>query len=133
MSKLRADITYSHRLNSNVTSDFTVSDTNINITDIPNLMEKSNEIPVEKNNEILIEEDSDDDETDQINIENEFGEYLQGWTEMLEEERISNLNEDIDEVIDEDNIINNSIYPAIDVNAKWELKTLFKNELNLPF
>ena len=27
MSKLRADITYSHRLNSNITSDFTISDT----------------------------------------------------------------------------------------------------------
>ena len=76
MSKLRADITYSHRLNSNITSDFTISDTNINITDISNLMEKSNEIPVEKNNEILIEEDSDDNETDQINIENEFGDVL---------------------------------------------------------
>ena len=40
MSKLRADITYSHHFNSNVTSDFTISDTNINITDIPNLMKK---------------------------------------------------------------------------------------------
>ena len=48
MSKLRADITYSYCLNSNVTSDFTISDTNINITDISNLMEKNNKIPVEK-------------------------------------------------------------------------------------
>jgi len=130
MSKLRADIIYSHRLNSNITSDFTISDTNINITDIPNLinlMEKSNEIPVEKNNEILIKEDSDDDETDQINIENEFGEYLQGWSDMLNEEELANDNDDSDDTI------NNIIHPAVDINAKWMLETLFKNDLNLLF
>jgi len=127
MSKLRADIIYSHRLNSNVTSDFTISDTNINITDISNLMEKSNEILVEKNNEILIEEDSDDDETDQINIENEFGEYLQGWTDMLNEEKLANEDDDSDDTV------NNIIHPAVDINAKWMLETLFKNDLNLLF
>ena len=71
MSKLRADITYSHRLNSNnIIPDFVISETDINITDIDiNSMEK--------NNEILIENDSDsDDKYDQINIENQFGEYL---------------------------------------------------------
>ena len=127
MSKLRADITYSHHLNSNITSDFTISDTNINITDISNLMEKSNEIPVEKNNEILIEEDSDDDETDQINIENEFGEYLQGWSDMLNEEELANEDDDSDDTV------NNIIHPAVDINAKWMLETLFKNDLNLLF
>ena len=127
MSKLRADITYSHRLNSNITSDFTISDTNINITDIPNLMEKSNEIPVEKNNEILIEEDSDDDETDQINIENEFGEYLQDWSDMLNEEELVNEDDDSDDTV------NNIIHSAVDINAKWMLETLFKNDFNLLF
>lgn len=125
MSKLRADITYSHRLNSNVTSDFTISDTNINTTD--NLIEKGNdEIPVEKNNEILIEEDSDD-EDDQINIENEFGEYLQGWTDMLKEEELANDDDDSDDTVD------NITHPAVDINAKWMLETLFKNDLNLLF
>ena len=76
MSKLRADITYSHHLNnSNITSDFIMSDTNINITDIS--MEKNYELQVEENDEILIEDDSDN-EIDQIDAENEFGEYLQG-------------------------------------------------------
>jgi len=104
-----------------------LSDTNINITDISNLMEKSNEIPVEKNNEILIEEDSDDDETDQINIENEFGEYLQGWSDMLNEEELANEDDDSDDTV------NNIIHPAVDINAKWMLETLFKNDLNLLF
>ena len=126
MSKLRADITYSHRLNSNVTSNFTISDTNINITNISNLMEKSNEIPVE-NNEILIEEESDD-KTDQINIENEFGEYLQGWTDMLKEEELANNEDD-----SEDNAVDSITHPAVDTNAKLMLETLFKNDLNLLF
>ncbi|HXS59824.1 MAG TPA: hypothetical protein VN703_03320, partial [Candidatus Sulfopaludibacter sp.] len=112
--------------NSNVTSDFTISNTNINITDIPNLMEKNTEIPVEKNNEILIEEDSDD-ETDQINIENEFGEYLQGWSDMLNEEELANGDDDSDDTV------NNIIHPAVDINAKWMLETLFKNDFNLLF
>ena len=90
-------------------------------------MEKSNEIPVEKNNEILIEEDSDDDETDQINIENEFGEYLQGWSDMLNEEELANEDDDSDDTV------NNIIHPAVDINAKWMLETLFKNDLNLLF
>ncbi|CAI2199636.1 516_t:CDS:1, partial [Funneliformis geosporum] len=48
---------------------------------------------------------------------------------MLEEERISIF----DENFDENNTIDNIIYPTVDFNAKWELATLFTNKLNLPF
>ena len=121
MSKLRADITYSHHLNNfNITSDFT----NINITDIS--MEKNDELLVEKNDEILIEEDSDD-ETDQIDIGNEFDEYLQGWTDMLKEEELANNDDDSDDIVDD------ITHPAVDKNAKWILGTLFKKDLNLLF
>ena len=127
MSKLRADITYSHRLNSNITSDFTILETNSildanrknNIADTDTLMIEDNEI--------IIEEDSDD-ETDQINIEDEFGEYLQGWTDMLKEEELANNEDD-----SEDNAVDSITHPAVDTNAKWTLGTLFKNDLNLLF
>ena len=79
MSKLRANITYSHRLNSKITSDFTILNTNsILDTNRNNNIVDTNttEILMEKSNEIVIEEDSDD-EIDPINIENKFGEYLQ--------------------------------------------------------
>ena len=151
MSKLRADITYSHRLNSNITSEFNISD-NINIDELFT-NKKNNETDAannstEKNNEILIEEeeeeeeeDDDDDnnnnETDQINIENEFGEYLQGWADMLKEEELANYEDDLndeDNSSDDENIIvNNIIHPAIDTSAKWILETLLKDNLNLPF
>jgi len=127
MSKLRADITYSHRLNSNITSNFTILETNSildanrknNIADTDTLMVEDNEI--------IIEEDSDD-ETDQINIGDEFGEYLQGWTDMLKEEELANNEDD-----SEDNTVDSITHPAVDTNAKWTLGTLFKNDLNLLF
>ena len=147
MSKLRADITYSHRLNSNITSEFNISD-NINIDELftnkkNNGTDAANN-STEKNNEILIEEEEeeedDDDnnnETDQINIENEFGEYLQGWADMLKEEELANYEDDLndeDNSSDDENIIvNNIIHPAIDTSAKWILETFLKDNLNLPF
>jgi len=144
MSKLRADITYSHRLNSNITSEFNISD-DINIDELftnkeNNRTDTANNSK-EKNNEILIEEEEEeeeeDNETDQINIENEFGEYLQGWADMLKEEELANYEDDLndeDNSSDDENIIvNNIIHPAIDTNAKWILETLLKDNLNLPF
>ena len=149
MSKLRADITYSHRLNSNITSEFNISD-NINIDELftnkkNNRTDAANN-STEKNNEILIEEEDEDEEeedddnnneTDQINIENEFGEYLQGWADMLKEEELANYEDDLndeDNSSDDENIIvNNIIHPAIDTSAKWILETLLKDNLNLPF
>jgi hypothetical protein len=133
MSKLRAYITYSHLLNSKFTSDFTILNTNSildpnrnnNIVDT-----NTTEILMEKSNEILIEEDSDD-EIDPINIENEFGEYLQGWTDMLKEEELANNDDDSDDILN--STIDNIIHPAVDTNAKWILSTLFKNDLDLLF
>src|ERR1051325_3198274 len=148
MSKLRADITYSHRLNSNITSEFNISD-NINIDELftnkknnetdaaNNSTEKNNEILIEEGEEEEEEEDDDDNnnnETDQINIENEFGEYLQGWADMLKEEELANYEDDLndeDNSSDDENIIvNNIIHPAIDTSAKWILETLLKDNLN---
>jgi len=148
MSKLRADITYSHRLNSNITSEFNISD-DINIDELftnkennrtdtaNNSKEKNNEILIEEEEEENDDDDDEDNETDQINIENEFGEYLQGWADMLKEEELANYEDDLndeDNSSDDENIIvNNIIHPAIDTNAKWILETLLKDNLNLPF
>ena len=131
MSKLRADITYSHCLNSNITSNFTILETNSildanrknNIADT----DTDTDTLMVEDNEIITEEDSDD-ETDQINIGDEFGEYLQGWTDMLKEEELANNEND-----SEENTVDSITHPAVDTNAKWTLGTLFKNDLNLLF
>src|SRR4051794_19320451 len=132
MSKLRAEITYSHRLNSNEpinldTNESLFNQDRENDTGVLiNTLEENEEIfeiPIEETEEDL------DDENNQLNLENEFDEYLQDWINMLNEEEFANSDN-----FDESDIINNNnIHPANDTNAKWKLTTLFKNNLELPF
>ena len=142
MSKLRADITYSHQLQTNIllpNAQTIISDVNFS---------RYNEIEEEiltntKNNENLQETTTPlndqieklDEETEIItNLEEEFRIYLQEWADILEEEKKAFNNEEFDE-IEEENIsleLEDIIHPAINTNAKWELVSLFK-ELDLPF
>ncbi len=142
MSKLRADITYSHQLQTNISlpnAQTIISDVNFS---------RYNEIEEEiltntKNNENLQETTTPlndqieelDEETEIItNLEEEFRIYLQGWADILEEEKKAFNNKEFDE-IEEENIsleLEDIIHPAINTNAKWELVSLFK-ELDLPF
>ena len=134
MSKLRADITWNHHVNSN-----SPTPTPLNI--ITDIEDQINENPNENPNEYPDEnpeneEELDDGEgDDSANLEKEFGNYLQGWAEMLEEETLKFQNEDneIDEIDELVEItVNDIIHPAIDPNAKWNLDSLFK-ELESPF
>ena len=129
MSKLRADITYSHHLNTNTRFENTlnINELLINKNKEDNVTNTS--MPKENDHEDLMEEELDDN-TNQLNLENEFSEYLQDWVDMLKEEELA-INDENE--FDEDHIINDITYPAIDDNAKWELITLFKNDLELPF
>ena len=74
-------------------------------------------------------EDSDD-ETVEPQLQNDFGEYLQDWAEILEEEKNAELDEE-----KSDMSLNDVAHPANDINAKWDLVTLFKKNINinLPF
>jgi len=80
MSKLRADITYNHRLHNNplfTEPTIDIDDTNQNTGDLNNL-ENIND---QADNLVPAEEDPDsesDEEADESQLENEFGEYLQG-------------------------------------------------------
>ncbi|RHZ60178.1 hypothetical protein Glove_357g58 [Diversispora epigaea] len=148
MSKLRADITYSHRLISTTSKPsfnnaiFEIAEDNEN--NDQDHEENNDENLVDENlvnnnknlddDENLIDEDCDEEfeneNIDQLNIENDFGEYLQGWVEMLREEKNAIDDDNYD---DENIMVDNIIHPAVDTNAKWELTTLFKNNLKLPF
>jgi hypothetical protein len=143
MSKLRANITYSHRLKSDEISESIISDINIDELFINQNRETNREnndtiddinvLTRKGNDEISIEEESDD-ETDQTNLENEFCDYLQGWEDMLKEEESADYEDNSDDFNEsDDNIVNNITHPANDINAKWMLVTLFKNDLKLPF
>ena len=133
MSKLRADITWKHRINSNSSIQTPFS--------IVNDIEESNYINIEKNVENIeenseeedLESEEEEEEDNTFELEKEFNNYLQGWTEMLEEETSKFQNEEYEiNEIDESDITNNIIHPAIDPNAKWKLESLFK-DLEFPF
>ncbi|CAG8813687.1 30731_t:CDS:2 [Gigaspora margarita] len=73
--------------------------------------------------------DEDNEEYDLPYIfEAEFGEYLQEWVEMLDEEEEADIIKDQDDYVELDDII----HLAIDENAKWKLSGLFCS-LELPF
>ncbi|GBC10071.1 hypothetical protein RclHR1_09310006 [Rhizophagus clarus] len=138
MSKLRADITYSHRLHNNpLITEPTIDTDDSNVNQDPGNLDIINNLA---DNLVLTEENNSkesDDKADEFQLENEFGEYLQGWVEMLEEKKNAESNGNTDE--DDDNTNNSTVnihdvtHPAVDANAKWVLKTLFKDNINLPF
>jgi|SRR5436305_5126473 len=137
MSKLRADITWKHRVNSNINISLPlkiledINEDNIeeNLNDY-NEAEKNAENEKNLNNEEKEDDEEDEEEEEDLtNLEGELGNYLQGWAEMLEEESLKFQNEEF-----ETNELNvDSItHPAINSNAKWQLESLFK-ELEFPF
>ena len=137
MSKLRADITWKHRVNSNINISLplkileNINEDNIeeNLNDY-NEAEKNAENEKNLNNEEKEDDEEDEEEEEDLtNLEGELGNYLQEWAEMLEEKSLKFQNEEF-----ETNELNvDSItHPAINSNAKWQLESLFK-ELEFPF
>ncbi|RHZ86903.1 hypothetical protein Glove_42g65 [Diversispora epigaea] len=141
MSKLRADITYNHRrqektpivtvqtiiselesLKYNETLQDNTIDNTINNT-IDNIDLTDNE-----NFEVIDSSQESEEEIDEDTNSGDFGNYLQEWISMLEDEKEAFI--DLEE--NENEELENIIHPAINSNAKWELLSLFK-ELNSPF
>ncbi|CAB5199060.1 unnamed protein product [Rhizophagus irregularis] len=108
------------------------NDENSNENSNENSHESPNENPNENSNDL---EESDNEEIDLshlTDLEKEFGNYLQGWAEMLEEETLKFQNEE-NEINEVNEItVSDVTHPAVDTNAKWDLNSLFK-ELELPF
>ena len=76
------------------------------------------------------------DTTDYITTEQDWNERLKEWYELLneEEEAQSLANDDIllDNIESNNNLLSSYIHPAIDINAKWDLRDLFIRELEKP-
>ena len=139
MSKLRADITYNHRFQSNMMINQYIQHIYNDISEqqfisIESQAEAStSNIAQEQDSSRLItmDEESDnelDNENELTDFEGNFDNYLQGWADMLEEEKERFEEENIEE----EDFIEDITHPAVDKYAKWELASLFK-ELALPF
>ena len=76
------------------------------------------------------------DTTDYITTEQDWNERLKEWYELLneKEEAQSLANDDIllDNIESNNNLLSSYIHPAIDINAKWDLRDLFIRELEKP-
>ena len=137
MSKLRADITYSHRLQSNIslpTVQTIISEVESFKHNKITQEETENENTNSSDNSQIIENELNEETEVFVDSEEDFGNYLQGWADMLEEEKKGFDNENFEEISENDVFLEleNITHPAIDINAKWELASLFK-ELDLPF
>ena len=123
MSRLRADITWKHRINinSSIPTPFSI------INDI----EESNYINIEKNVEENVE--NIEENLDEENIESEEDEEEANTSELEEEtSKFENEEYEINEMDVSDVTTNDIIHPAIDPDAKWKLESLFK-DLEFPF
>uniref|UniRef100_U9U131 HAT C-terminal dimerisation domain-containing protein n=1 Tax=Rhizophagus irregularis (strain DAOM 181602 / DAOM 197198 / MUCL 43194) TaxID=747089 RepID=U9U131_RHIID len=75
MSKLRADITWKHQVNSSTSSTLI---TPLSIINDVNKNNTNDNEEIKKNNEQIPENENEEDENDNLtNLENEFGDYLQ--------------------------------------------------------
>ncbi|KAF0532298.1 hypothetical protein F8M41_011341 [Gigaspora margarita] len=154
MSKLRANIKWSHRQESNSTKLPQPSfQTNIQQETTDKNDEPSNEIEPESearhesrseeieneantategfNEEKTVESSSLEEETIELSSLEEFSQFLDVWVVISAEE-----TEELTGIDDEDNemaflSVGDIIHPAIDPNAKWNIITLF-SKLLLP-
>jgi hypothetical protein len=152
MAKLRADITYNRRfykesivsniINSTLETEIQDNDleTETQNNDLETEIQEVNSeteiqnIDYDSETELLIEENeeesnnSEDDENNNIDIEDisqKFTDYLSEWMGILETERENS------EFLE--NEIGNIDHPAINIQAKWNLDIIFKDNLPCPF
>jgi hypothetical protein len=134
MSKLRADITYGHRLHNNLIlieptldiDDTNEMDINQNPGNLNGLENNKGDDPaanLETNPKPIEVNDDSDDEAFEPQLENDFGEYLQGWAEMLKEEENTEIDEEADE--ESNTLLDDITHPANDTNAKMGVDNAF--------
>jgi hypothetical protein len=91
-------------------------------------------LPIIESNNQQIEDTIDT--TNYITTEEDWDERLKEWYELLDEEEDTQslINDDIllDNNESNNNLLSSYIHPAIDINAKWNLRDLFIRELEKP-
>lgn len=109
------------------------TDTNQNPGNLNGLEGNDPAANLETNPKPMEVDDDSDDEAFEPQLENNFGEYLQGWAEMLKEEENAEIDEEVDE--ESNTSLDDITHPANNTSAKWELITLFNNsiDVSLPF
>src|ERR1044072_5428734 len=118
MAQLRADIHQPEKLKVNIALPIIESD-------------EREIINVESQEDIeRVLEDSQDD---YITSEQDWKNRLDEWNELLiEEERAQNLAITEEPLESDNDLLNSYTHPAIDIDAKWDLRDIFIRELERP-
>ena len=141
MSKLRAAISFKHMVDEVKTIQQQKLRENIagpilNIGD-SNLEIQENPTNLENQKETNIQDDDSDDENNESQITSNWNFLIKTWEQLLlqeekaEENAETDLNDDYDNEINE--ILLNNTHPALDNEAKWQIKDIFIDNLDAPF
>ena|SRR5438034_6198200 len=127
MAKLRADITYKRRKQESVLLKSTMN--NIELEQYNNLDEQNEETDSNNNNKnelnhIEIDEESDEDIDEDVNIEEQFQNQIERYLE---------IDDDGDDFDIDDIDVEGIEHLAQNKDAKWNLDTIFKDNLHCPF
>ncbi|CAG8807645.1 4733_t:CDS:1, partial [Racocetra fulgida] len=148
MAQLRATINYYHRhkevemsiekyKQNNVAPPLPVIDKSTNLHD-NNSISAFNETSGEME-ELDNETEESDSEYESINNSNNWDEIMRHWIDMISEEDLTDdeelakfdININVNNVEPNQNI-NYKDHPAINNDAKWEIQTLFKDDIPVP-
>lgn len=122
MSKLQALITFQHR----VKEAQTIQQQNENVVEPITPIINDLEIQEENNNEI-----------NKYSQTLDWDNLINSWEQLLTQEKVAeehariDLNYDLD--IEIDDILLNQTHPALDIEAKWQIKDIFISDLGAPF
>ena len=152
MSKLRASISFKHKvdevkiiqqqkLKENIAEPIVpiiINDQNKDLENPINLeiqQEDSINLETQKENPNLSENDSDDDD-DESQVLSNWNTLINTWEQLLLQEENNdetNLDDDFDSDITISEILLNQTHPALDNEAKWNIESIFINNLDAPF
>ena len=127
MSKLRASINFSFRKKELQKNKMKFLD--LNAKPIDDFAENLQQNPINDDDEIIGDEDN-------IITSERWESELAEWESMLIEEEVSRMEEE-EALRDNPRSLRSDLlteyrHPAIDIRAKWELKTLFSSVINIP-
>lgn len=147
MSKLRASISYQHRIDEakatqqqqareNIAEPIVIDDTEDN--EVNNEDYEVNNENYEANNESNEENNENNEEnTNESQASSNWNELINMWEQLLlqekeaEEQAENDLGDDYD--IEIDDFLLDRTHPALDNDAKWNIEEIFVDNLGAPF
>lgn len=135
MSKLRASISFQHRIDEAKAIQQQKSREKIAEPIVPSGVEDLN-LEIEKENQNSDDED-EEEENNESQASSNWNNLINMWDQLLLQEKEAEEQAESDLVNNYDLEINDFLsdktHPALDNNAKWDIKKIFIDNLDAPF